>query len=196
MLNYIWAFMILAGIMYGALTGTIHTMGDTMINSGKEAVSLCITMLGVVSLWTGLMEVAKKGGMIDGMIRKMDGFLRFLFPYIPKEHKSREYIATNIIANILGLGWAATPAGLKAMEALKKLEEERSQKETTAASNEMCTFLVLNISSLQLIPVNIIAYRSQYGSVNPSAIIGPAIIATFFSTIIAIVFCKIMNRRR
>ena len=98
MLNYIWAFMILAGIMYGALTGTIHTMGDTMINSGKEAVSLCITMLGVVSLWTGLMEVAKKGGMIDGMIRKMDGFLRFLFPYIPKEHKSREYIATNIIA--------------------------------------------------------------------------------------------------
>lgn len=201
MLNYIWAFMILTGIIYGALTGTIHAMGDVMIDSGKEAVSLCITMLGVVSVWTGLMEVAKKGGMIDGMIRKMDGFLRFLFPYIPKEHKSREYIATNIIANILGLGWAATPAGLKAMEALRELEEERDQRafngtNQTAASNEMCTFLVLNISSLQLIPVNIIAYRSQYGSVNPSAIIGPAIIATFFSTMTAIIFCKIMNRRR
>ena len=98
-------------------------------------------------------------------------------------------------ANILGLGWAATPAGLKAMEALKELENERAQKETSIASNEMCTFLVLNISSLQLIPVNIIAYRSQYGSVNPSAIIGPGIIATLFSTMVAVIFCKVMNRR-
>lgn len=98
MLNYIWAFMILTGILYGALTGTIHTMGNTMINSGKEAINLCITMLGVVSLWTGLMEVAKKAGIIDSMIRRLDRFIRFLFPNIPKEHKSREYIATNIIA--------------------------------------------------------------------------------------------------
>ncbi len=195
MLNYIWAFMILIGILYGALTGTIHTMGNTMINSGKEAINLCITMLGVVSLWTGLMEVAKKAGIIDSMIRRLDRFIRFLFPNIPKEHKSREYIATNIIANILGLGWAATPAGLKAMEELARLEEERGSQNRAIASNEMCTFLVLNISSLQLIPVNIIAYRSQYGSVNPSAIIGPGILATLFSTVIAIIFCKIMNRR-
>lgn len=195
MLNYIWAFMILIGILYGALTGTIHTMGNTMIDSGKEAINLCITMLGVVSLWTGLMEVAKEAGIIDAMIRRLDRFIRFLFPHIPKGHKSREYIATNIIANILGLGWAATPAGLKAMEALAQLEEERGSQSRTVASNEMCTFLVLNISSLQLIPVNIIAYRSQYGSVNPSAIIGPGILATLFSTVIAIIFCKIMNRR-
>ncbi len=195
MLNYIWAFMILIGILYGALTGTIHTMGNTMIDSGKEAINLCITMLGVVSLWTGLMEVAKEAGMIDAMIRRLDHFIRFLFPHIPKGHKSREYIATNIIANILGLGWAATPAGLKAMEALSQLEEERGSQNRTVASNEMCTFLVLNISSLQLLPVNIIAYRSQYGSVNPSAIIGPGILATLFSTVIAIFFCKIMNQR-
>ncbi|MFT3984676.1 MAG: nucleoside recognition protein [Lachnospiraceae bacterium] len=196
MLNYIWAFMILIGILYGALTGTIHTMGNTMIDSGKEAINLCITMLGVVSLWTGLMEVAKEAGIIDAMIGKLDPFIRFLFPHLPKGHKSREYIATNIIANILGLGWAATPAGLKAMEALAQLEEERGSPNRTVASNEMCTFLVLNISSLQLIPVNIIAYRSQYGSVNPSAIIGPGILATLFSTVIAIIFCKVKSRRR
>ena len=104
-------------------------------------------------------------------------------------------------ANVLGLGWAATPAGLKAMEELAKLEEERgtpgytSVDERRVASNEMCTFLILNISSLQLIPVNMIAYRQQYGSVNPAGIIAPAIVATFVSTLTAVVYCKGKNRR-
>ena len=100
-------------------------------------------------------------------------------------------ITTNIIANFLGLGWAATPPGLKAMEELEKLN-----KKPGVASNEMCTFLILNISSLQLIPVNIIAYRSQYGSVNPASILGPAIVATLFSTVVGIIFAKIMDRGR
>ena len=114
-----------------------------------------------------------------------------------------EFISANMIANFLGLGWAATPFGLKAMEELGKLEEERRQgkalgtvRESGMASNEMCTFLILNISSLQLIPVNIIAYRSQYGSVNPTAIVGPAIVATLVSTAVAVVFCKGMERRK
>ena len=114
-----------------------------------------------------------------------------MFPGIPKGHKSREYIATNMIANILGLGWAATPAGLLAMKSLKELNNNRP-----VASNEMCTFLIINISSLQLIPVNIIAYRSQYGSANPAGIVGATIIATSISTFVGIVFAKIMDRRR
>ena len=107
----------------------------------------------------------------------------------------------NFVANFLGLGWAATPAGLKAMECLADLEEERRTADHFAmprgiASNEMCTFLILNISSLQLIPVNVIVYRSQYGSVNPTAIVGPGIVATLVSTVVAIVFCKVMDRKR
>ena len=123
-----------------------------------------------------------------------------MFPRIPQGHKSRDYISMNIIANILGLGWAATPAGLKAMEELDHLEEERRRghlpgpvRKKGIASNEMCTFLIINISSLQLIPVNIIAYRSQYGSVNPASIVGAGIIATFFSTLAAIIYCKLFD---
>ena len=131
-----------------------------------------------------------------------------MFPKFPQEHPSLKFIATNLISNILGLVWACTPAGLKAMEELAKLEEERGtvgyvagkngtkeQKAERRASNEMCVFLILNISSLQLIPVNMIAYRSQYGSANPAMIIGPAIVATLFSTVVAVIYCKIMDQK-
>lgn len=118
--------------------------------------------------------------------------ISFMFPRIPQGHKSRDYISTNIIANVLGLGWACTPAGLKAMEELAKLQEERGVPEEKRhyASNEMCTFLILNISSLQLIPVNMIAYRTQYGSVNPAVIIAPAMIATAAGLLVSILYCK------
>ncbi|MCR5753210.1 MAG: nucleoside recognition protein, partial [Acetatifactor sp.] len=119
--------------------------------------------------------------------------LNFLFPKIPREHPALGYIATNIIANILGLGWACTPAGLKAMEALADLERDRGNTQNVASS-EMCTFLILNISSLQLIPVNMIAYRSQYGSTNPTLIIAPAILATFISSLFAIIYCRIKEK--
>lgn len=201
MLNYIWGFMILSGIIYGAFSGNIAAVGTGAVDSAKEAVSLCITMLGVMSLWTGIMEVAASAGIMDKMTRIISPFVRLMFPNIPTGHKVNGYITTNIIANILGLGWAATPAGLKAMEELSNLEDERRRSGRCSspqgvASNEMCTFLILNISSLQLIPVNIIAYRSQYGSVNPTAIVGPAIVATAVSTAAAIVFCKVMDRKR
>ena len=152
-------------------------------------------MTGVMSFWVGLMKIAEKTGMIAGLSRKLKPILQFLFPGIPKGHIANEYIATNFIANVFGLGWAATPAGLKAMEALEDLEKERGNS-GDAASDEMCTFLILNISSLQLISVNLIAYRSQYGSANPAAIVGPGIVATVCSTLAAIIFCKIINRRR
>lgn len=194
MLNFIWAFMLLIGIVFGAITGNMKEVTDGALNSAKEAVTLCITMLGVMALWSGLMEIAQKSGLIAKMTRGLSPFINFMFPRIPKEHKSREYISTNIIANILGLGWACTPAGLKAMEELSKLEKERTGKNSIMANKEMCTFLILNISSLQLIPVNMIVYRGQYGSVNPAAVIAPAIIATLFSTMVAVLFCKIQER--
>ncbi len=197
MLNYIWAFMILLGVLYAAATGRMAEVTNAALDSAGEAISLCITMAGVVALWMGLMEIAKEAGLIQKLTRGISPFLDFMFPEIPRKHPAREYIATNVIANILGLGWACTPAGLKAMEELGRLEEERGTPgygnraaPERVASAEMCNFLILNISSLQLIPVNMIAYRSQYGSVNPAGIIAPAIAATFVSTAVAVVYCK------
>lgn len=195
MLNYIWAFMIVIGIIYAILTGNIEAVSNGFLDSSKEAITLCITMLGVVSFWTGIMEVGKQAGIIRQLTKLITPLVNFLFPDIPKEHKSREYITTNMIANILGLGWAATPPGLKAMESLAELNRDKNgEARKHIASNEMCTFLVINISSLQLIPVNIIAYRSQYGSVNPTAIVAPAIVATLISTIVGVIYCKIRSR--
>lgn len=201
MLNMIWAVMILLAVVYAAFTGRMSDVTNAALNSAGEAISLCLTMAGVVALWMGLMEIAKKAGLIERLTKGISPFLTFLFPRIPRDHPAREYIATNIIANVLGLGWACTPAGLKAMEEMAKLEEERGTpgygaetKTQRSASNEMCSFLILNISSLQLIPVNMIAYRSQYGSVKPTAIIAPAIAATLFSSVIAILYCKLKDR--
>lgn len=191
MLNSLWAGMILIGIIFAAFTGRIPEITDAALDSSKEAVTLCITMIGVMAFWMGLMEIASKAGMIEKGAKMLNPFVRFLFPEVPEGHKAGEHITTNIIANFLGLGWAATPAGLKAMEELGKLNHG-----SPVASNAMCNFLILNISSLQLIPVNVIAFRSQYGSVNPTAIVGAGIVATAISTGTAIIFCKIMDRKK
>ena len=210
-MNALWAGMMLMAIIYGTFHGTIPAVTQAALDSAKEAVSLCITMLGILSFWMGLMQVGSASGLIGRMTRGIRPALRCLFPGIPEEHPTLEQIAVNCIANVLGLGWAATPAGLKAMEELSALEEDRHRvarpvKEGVmrprsrvvppgTASDEMCTFLVLNISSLQLIPVNIIAYRSQYGSVDPAAIIGPAIVATMVSTGVGLIFCLLIQNK-
>ncbi len=240
-MNAIWGGMLLIGIVYGILTGRVEAVSEAVLSSAKEGVNLCITMFGVMALWNGLMEIANDAGLIHVITRKIRPVIQFLFPRIPKEHPALEHIATNCAANVLGLGSASTVYGLKAMEALEELEEERKRKDHAAgdnightvnrepekrmepcndaqdmdkirqrqkrkgarcsamprgtASNEMCTFLIINISSLQLIPVNIIAYRTQYGSVNPTAVVGPGIVATAVSTVVAVVFCKIMESR-
>ena len=198
MLNYLWAGMTLTGILWGALHGQMTAVTDGAIQASKEAVTLCITMLGVMTLWTGVLEIGHRSGLVDQLARRMGPVLTFLFPRLDPDGEARKQISVNMIANILGLGWAATPAGLKAMEELKKVEEERGMggaaRQEGTASNEMGTFLIINISSLQLIPMNMIAYRSQYGSVNPTAIVGPALAATFISTVVAVIFCRIMDR--
>lgn len=191
MLNGIWAGMILIGIIFGTVTQNMQTITDAALESAKEAISLCITMLGVMAFWVGLMEIAKESGVINNLTRKIRPFLDFMFPTMPEDHPARTFISTNIVANILGLGWAATPAGLKAMEELA-----RGNVKKGIATDDMCTFLILNISSLQIIPIHVIAYRSQYGSVHPVSVVGPAIVATAISTAAGILFCKGIQRTR
>jgi spore maturation protein A len=230
-MNYLWGIMLLIGVVYAALTGNLAEVTDQALLSAKEAVTLCITMAGVMAFWVGIMEIAEKAGFMDAAARLLSPVLSFLFPRIPKDHPARKQIAANMVANMLGLGWAATPAGLSAMKELQQLEEERNAEglphrsgaatsgtggrgiatsstggkrgtggrgipaaPRDAASNEMCIFLIINISSLQLIPVNIIAYRSQYGSVNPAYIVGPAMAATAVSTLVGVIFCKLADR--
>lgn len=203
MLNYLWAGMILTGILFGAFNGRMPALTDAALDSAGEAVTLAVAMLGVTAFWSGLMEIASEAGIIEAASRRLRPVIRFLFPNMPEEHPAGRYISTNFIANFLGLGWAATPAGLKAMEELGKLEDDRRAGRAAGpvrgkgvAGSEMCTFLIVNISSLQLIPVNIIAYRSQYGSADPAGIVGAGILATAVSTGTAVIFCRLMDRRR
>ncbi len=195
MLNYLWAAMILIGIVIAALEGNMQAVCEGVIASSKEAVELLFVMMGVVCMWNGMLYIAKNAGLIEALTKKMRPFLRLIFPNLPLEHKATSYIASNFIANILGLGWACTPTGIQAMKELKKLEIERG-RDGNVASNEMCTFLILNISSLQLVPINMIAYRSQYGSASPIAVVGPALVATIITTIVAFFLCRIMCGRR
>lgn len=201
-MSYLWAGMILIGVIYAAFTGRLPEVTTAALGSAKEAVALCITMLGVMSFWMGLMKIAENAGMIAGFTKKLRPALHFLFPNIPKDHIVNEYLSTNIIANVFGLGWAATPAGLKAIAELQKMNEENCRRYgenryrgRDIATKEMCDFLIINISSLQLVPINIIAYRAQYGSVTPTDIMGPAIAATTVGTLVAIVFCKLVPDR-
>ncbi|MDF2820581.1 MAG: nucleoside recognition protein [Clostridiales bacterium] len=189
MLNYIWGILIIISIIVGAFTGNISNVTKAAIESSKDAITLALTMLGILAMWSGLMRVAETAGIIQALTKKLNPILNFLFPEIPKNHESRKYIATNIVANMLGLGWAATPPGLKAMESLQKINPDKSQ-----ASVSMCTFLIINISSVQIISINMIAYRLQYGSVNPTEIIGPSLIATLLSTVVGVIYAKIMAR--
>ncbi|MDK2808729.1 MAG: spore maturation protein [Clostridiales bacterium] len=190
MLNYLWGFMILIGILFGAIKGRMELLLNAALDASKEAVTLCIAMLGIMALWCGIMQIARASGMMEALTRRFIPLLHFLFPEIPKGHIVNEYIAANMIANLLGLGWAATPMGLKAMEELSKLNHYSKR-----ASTAMCTFLIVNISSLELIPINIIAYRSQYGSARPAGILVAAILATGCSTFFGVLFAKIMQWR-
>ena len=191
MLNYLWGIMIFTGILVAAFTGNMANITNSAVESAGEAITVAITMLGVMSMWTGIMKIGEKSGVIKKISHLMSPFLKWLFPSVPPNHKAMEHISTNVIANILGLGWAATPAGLSAMNELQKLN---CKKDT--ASNAMCMFMVFNMSSLQLVSMNLIAYRTRYNSANPAEIIGPGIVTTLVSTIAAVIFAKLMEARR
>ena len=201
-MDFLWAGMLICGMIYAAFSGNLEAVTEIILSSAKEAVQLGIGMAGVLAFWTGLMEIAQDCGLVNRLTRSIRPVIRFLFPDIPDGHRAQEYISLNMIANMLGLGGAATPAGLEAMKTLEQIEEERRngrragrKRPKGTASNEMCTFLIMNISSLQLIPVNMIAWRSQYGSSNPEAIVGPALLATACSTLTAVIYCKWKMRK-
>lgn len=190
MLNVIWGFFLIGGILTGAFLGRMDLVTNAVIDGGRSAVELAFTMAGVVAVWAGILKIAEKGGMIDALAEKMEPFLDFLFPEVPRGHAARRYISANFAANFLGLGWAATPAGLLAMEELAKLNGK-----TGRASNAMCMFLVVNMSSLQLVTVNILAYRAEYGSAAPAEIMGAGIAATLGTTLVGILLAKILEGR-
>ena len=190
MLNVIWGFFLIGGILTGAFLGRMDLVTNAVIDGGRSAVELAFTMAGVVAVWSGILKIAEKGGMIDALAEKMEPFLDFLFPEVPRGHAARRYISANFAANFLGLGWAATPAGLLAMEELAKLNGK-----TGRASNAMCMFLVVNMSSLQLVTVNILAYRAEYGSLAPAEIMGAGIAATLGTTLVGILLAKILEGR-
>jgi len=190
MLNYIWSGMLVFGIFFGIVTGNGENMVGAIINGSKEAVTLAIGMCGVIAFWCGIMRIAEESGMIMAMAKKISPILTFLFPSIPQNHKARDLIATNLAANFLGLGWAATPAGLLAMDELQKINKDKN-----VASDPMCMFLIVNMSSVQLLSVSVIALRSEYFSQNPSEIVIPSIIATTISTATGIIYGKIQERR-
>ena len=191
MLNVIWGFFLIGGILTGAFLGRMDLVTNAVIDGGRNAVELAFTMAGVVAVWSGILKIAEKGGMIDALAKKMEPFLDFLFPEVPRGHAARRYISANFAANFLGLGWAATPAGLLAMEELAKLNGK-----TGRASNAMCMFLVVNMSSLQLVTVNILASRAEYGSRNPAEIVGVGIMAPLITTVVGTLAAKIVERGR
>lgn len=197
MLNYLWGGMFLAGIIYGAFAGTLPQITEGLLSGAKEAVELCLSVAGIVAFWTGLMTVAKETGFLRGIAAAMRPFLLWMMPELKNQETALEAVSVNLAANILGLGWAATAAGLTAMEELDKMCDIREKNSTEkTATEEMCVLLILNISSLQLIPVSTIAYRSQYGSTDPAAIVGPGFLATLASTLAAVLFCRLLQKGR
>lgn len=188
MLNYIWGCMIITGIIVSAFTGNIPLITSSSLESSKDAVSVIIQMTGIVAMWTGLMKIAEKAGIINSFSKKLKPVLKFLFPDVPENSKALTHISTNLIANMLGLGWAATPAGLMAMKELQKLNKNKK-----VASKSMCMFMIINMSSLQILSVSIISDRDMYNSANASEIIAPALIATIITAIVGVVAAKVLE---
>jgi len=180
MINYIWAGMAIIGIVYAMINGTMEQVNEAIFNSANEAVTLSIGLISVLVFWLGIMKIAEKSGILKGLARLFKPIITKIFPEIPKDHPAIGYILSNITANMFGLGNAATPMGIKAMEQMKELSGSDS------ASRSMVTFLALNTSGLTLIPTTVIAIRMQYKSASPTEIVGTTIIATIISTISAL----------
>lgn len=187
MLNYIWAGMILIGFLTGVLNGRIDEVTKAVLDSSKTAVDLSIALLGVLCLWTGVMEIASRAGLINGIANIIRPITKILFPGVPKEHPAMASMVMNMVANFLGLGNAATPLGLKAMNDLQKLNKDKD-----TATDDMCMFLIVNTCCIQLIPATLIALRAAAGSINPTIIISAVWITTLCTAAVGIIAGKIL----
>ncbi len=190
MLNFVWVFMVVVGILVGIATGRQEAIVNAVLNSAKNSAAMIIGLIGIYVFWMGILNIAKDSGIVDRLAARLKKVLMFLFPDVPPNSEAAGYMSLNLVANILGMGNAATPFGLSAMRELDKLNGHR-----TIASNAMVMFLVINASSIQLLPLTLIAIRGAYGSANPADIVLPSLITTGVSTLAAIVLAKIMERR-
>ncbi|MDD9267591.1 nucleoside recognition domain-containing protein [Paenibacillus sp. GCM10023248] len=191
MVNWIWLFFIVVGFVVAALNGNVEAVTQAAFDGAKSGVTVCFGLISVLVFWMGMMRIAEDAGLLRKLAKLLQPAVRFLFPSVPKDHPAIGYIMSNMSANILGLGNAATPMGIKAMQELQKLNDD---KET--ASTAMCTLLALNTSSITLIPTTLIAIRMSYNSVNPAEIVGTTLIATIISTAAAIFVDRWYRRSR
>lgn len=189
MINKIWIIFIFLGITYGIITNNIETINLEILNSTKKSLNMILEIFPLMAMWMGLMNIATKSGLLNKISNKIEPILRLIFKEIPKNHESFSLIATNIIANMFGLGNAATPIGIKAMKSLKELNNN-----SNTASNSMITFLILNTSGLTIIPTTIISLRMLNNSKNPTEIVIACIISTTLSTVAAILIDKIYRK--
>ncbi|WP_246637589.1 nucleoside recognition domain-containing protein [Crassaminicella profunda] len=190
MMNIIWFIMIIVGMAVAVLTQNTHVINDAVIKNTQEAVVFAIGLTGIMAVWLGLMNIAEKSGLIKKIGRIMSPFIRLLYPEIPKDHPAISSIVMNMVANMFGAGNSATALGLKTMEELQRMNHHKN-----TASNAMCMFLVINMSSIQLIPLSVLKIRADAGSLDATEIIGTSLVATAVSTIVGIVACKLLERK-
>lgn len=190
MMNYIWSGLILISLIISIFTGKLEATTAAAMNGAADAVTTCISLLGIMCLWTGLAKIAEKSGLVDVFAKIMRPLTKLLFPKLKKDSPALNAIVMNMVANLLGMGNAATPLGLKAMKELDKLN-----RSSPSASNEMCMFVVVNTASLQLIPTTLIALRQTFGSANPGIIIVPVWIVSICALTVGVLAAKQMQRR-
>ncbi|HEY4552535.1 MAG TPA: nucleoside recognition domain-containing protein [Bacillaceae bacterium] len=191
MINYIWIGMTLIGLAFAAATGRMKDVNEAIFQSANDAVTLCIGLISILVFWLGMMRIAQEAGLLNKLSSICKPVITRLFPEVPEDHPAMGYILSNMIANLFGLGNAATPMGIKAMEQLKELNGGK-----TEASRSMVTFLALNTSGLTLIPTTVIAIRMSYDSAAPTEIVGPTLLATICSTAGAILIDRYFYHRR
>lgn len=190
MLNVIWPIFIIISFIYALITGNVEKVSNGIFDSASSAVELTLTFFGTICLWNGIMSIAKKTTLMSKLTKILQPAIKFLFPELKYNEQAKEEISMNVVANLLGLGNAATPLGLKAMETMQK---ENPKKDTL--TNSMAMFIVLNTASLQLIPTNVIAIRSSLGSIAPSSIILQVWVATIIAAAVGITATKILMRK-
>lgn len=191
MVNKIWGFFILSGILFALFTNRIDLINTEILESTKTSFDMIVKIFPVMALWLGIMKIAEKSGLLNILSIKLSKVLKIIFPEIPKNHISLSYIASNVICNLFGLGNAATPFGLKAMSSLQELNNKKD-----TASKSMITFLVLNTTGLTIVPTTIISLRMMHKSINPSSIVLPCFISTLISTLMGLLINYLISKRR
>lgn len=191
MINYIWVSMFIIGFIFAAINGNVAELNEAIFSGAKEAVTICFGLISILVFWLGMMRIAQNAGLLDKLANLFKPIAKMIFPEVPTNHPAMGYILSNMTANLFGLGNAATPAGIKAMQELKKLNGNKDE-----ASRSMITFLAINTASITLIPTTVISIRMTYDSIAPTEIVGTTIIASLCGTLGAILIDRYFHYRR